>query len=66
MLFRDDVSKFASGYEEKAYAVFDGILGQLSKKEKNILYLTSALGFSKSGKSDRIKATLMELERMLL
>lgn len=33
-LYRDDVSKFAAGYEEKAYAVFDGIPGQLSKKEK--------------------------------
>ena len=33
-LYRDDVSKFASGYEEKVYAVFDGIPGQLTKKEK--------------------------------
>ncbi len=33
-LYRDDVSKFAGGYEEKVYAVFDGIPGQLSKKEK--------------------------------
>ncbi len=33
-LYRDDVSKFASGYEEKVYAVFDAIPGQLSKKEK--------------------------------
>ncbi|MCD8366182.1 MAG: AAA family ATPase [Clostridiales bacterium] len=33
-LYRDDVSKFASGYEEKVYAVFDGIPSQLSKKEK--------------------------------
>lgn len=33
-LYREDVSKFASGYEEKVYAVFDGIPGQLSKKEK--------------------------------
>ena len=33
-LYRDDVSKFALGYEEKVYAVFDGIPGQLSKKEK--------------------------------
>jgi len=33
-LYRDDVSKFADGYEEKVYAVFDGIPGQLSKKEK--------------------------------
>ena len=33
-LYRDDVSKFASGYEEKVYAVFDGIPAQLSRKEK--------------------------------
>ena len=33
-LYRDDVSKSAGGYEEKVYAVFDGIPGQLSKKEK--------------------------------
>lgn len=33
-LYRDDISKFAAGYEEKVYAVFDGIPGQLSKKEK--------------------------------
>lgn len=33
-LYRDDVSKFAGGYEDKVYAVFDGIPGQLSKKEK--------------------------------
>ncbi len=33
-LYREDVSKFASGYEEKVYAVFDGIPGQLSKKGK--------------------------------
>ena len=33
-LYREDVTKFAAGYEEKVYAVFDGIPGQLSKKEK--------------------------------
>ena len=33
-LYRDDIAKFASGYEEKVFAVFDGIPGQLSKKEK--------------------------------
>lgn len=33
-LYRDDISKFAPGYEEKVYAVFDSIPGQLSKKEK--------------------------------
>ena len=33
-LYRDDVSKFAEGYEDKVFAVFDGIPSQLSKKEK--------------------------------
>jgi predicted AAA+ superfamily ATPase len=33
-LYRDDVSKFAAGYEEKVYAVFDGIPAQLSRREK--------------------------------
>ena len=41
-LYRDDVSKFAAGYEEKVYAVFDSIPGQLSKKEKK--YRLSSLG----------------------
>lgn len=33
-LYRDDVSKFAEGYEDKVFALFDGIPSQLSKKEK--------------------------------
>ena len=33
-LYKDDVSKFAEGYESKVYAIFDDIPGQLSKKEK--------------------------------
>ena len=33
-LYRDDVSKFAEGYENKIFALFDGIPAQLSKKEK--------------------------------
>jgi predicted AAA+ superfamily ATPase len=33
-LYRDDVSKFAAGYEDKVFAIFDGIPGQLAKKEK--------------------------------
>lgn len=33
-LYRDDISKFAKGYENKVFALFDGIPGQLSKKEK--------------------------------
>ena len=33
-LYRDDITKFAEGYEDKVFAVFDGIPAQLSKKEK--------------------------------
>lgn len=33
-LYREDVSKFAAGNEDKVYAIFDGIPGQLTKKEK--------------------------------
>ena len=33
-LYRDDVSKFAQGYEDKVFDIFDGIPSQLSKKEK--------------------------------
>lgn len=41
-LYHEDVAKFATGYEEKVFAVFDGIPGQLSKKEKK--YKLSSLG----------------------
>ena len=41
-LYRDDVAKFAAGYEDKVLAVFDNIPGQLSKKEKK--YKLSSLG----------------------
>ena len=33
-LYREDIGKFAEGYEDKVYAVFDNIPGRLSKKEK--------------------------------
>ncbi|MBR1816283.1 MAG: ATP-binding protein [Lachnospiraceae bacterium] len=33
-LYRDDVTKFARGYESKVLSVFDGIPSQLSKHEK--------------------------------
>jgi predicted AAA+ superfamily ATPase len=33
-LYRNDISKFATGYESKVTAIFDEIPGQLSKKEK--------------------------------
>ncbi len=41
-LYREDVAKFAAGYEDKVFALFDGIPGQLSKKEKK--YKLSSLG----------------------
>lgn len=37
-LYRDDVSKFANGYEDKVFSVFDGIPAQLSKKEKKYTF----------------------------
>lgn len=33
-LYRNDVAKFAEGYEDKVFAVFDNIPEQLSRKEK--------------------------------
>lgn len=33
-LYRADVAKFAAGYEDKVFAVFDGIPGQLARKAK--------------------------------
>ena len=33
-LYRNDIGKFATGYESKVTAIFDEIPGQLSKKEK--------------------------------
>ena len=48
-LYREDVSKFAKGYESKVFAIFDAIPGQLSKKEKK--YRLSSLS-----KSARIRA----------
>ena len=41
-LYREDVSKFAEGYEDKVFAIFDSIPGQLSRKEKK--YKLSSLG----------------------
>ena len=41
-LYRNDVAKFAEGYEDKVFAVFDNIPEQLSKKEKK--YKLSSLG----------------------
>ncbi len=41
-LYRSDVAKFADGYEDKVFAVFDNIPSQLSKKEKK--YKLSSLG----------------------
>lgn len=33
-LYRNDIGKFAPGYEDKVYALFDNIPAQLSRKEK--------------------------------
>lgn len=33
-LYRKDITKFAGGYEEKVMSVFDGIPGQLTRKDK--------------------------------
>ena len=33
-LYRNDIAKFATGYESRVNAIFDAIPGQLSKKEK--------------------------------
>ena len=33
-LYRNDITKFAYGYEDKVTAIFDSLPGQLSKKEK--------------------------------
>ena len=41
-LYKDDVAKFAKGYESKVYAIFEDIPGQLSKKEKK--YKLASLG----------------------
>ena len=41
-LYREDITKFAEGYEDKVYAIFDNIPSQLSKKEKK--YKISSLG----------------------
>ena len=41
-LYHDDVSKFAESYEDKVFALFDGIPAQLSKKKKK--YKLSSLG----------------------
>lgn len=40
-LYRDDIAKFAVGYENKVYELFDGIPAQLSKKEKK--YVLSSI-----------------------
>lgn len=39
-LYRDDVSKFAKGYESRVLAIFDGIPSQLSQHEKRYMLST--------------------------
>lgn len=43
-LYREDIAKFAEGYESRVYSIFDNIPGQLSKKEKK--YKLSSLSKS--------------------
>lgn len=43
-LYRQDITKFAAGYESKVQSIFDEIPGQLSKKEKK--FNLSSLGKS--------------------
>lgn len=43
-LYRQDITKFARGYEAKVLAVFDELPSQLSKTEKNINFPRSAKG----------------------
>ena len=43
-LYKEDIAKFAAGYESKVYSIFDNIPGQLSKKEKK--YKLSSLNKS--------------------
>ena len=40
-LYKDDIAKFAQGYEEKVYAIFETIPNQLSKKEKKYKLTTN-------------------------
>lgn len=41
-LYRNDISKFAAGYESKVNSIFDNIAGQLAKKEKK--YTLASMG----------------------
>jgi len=41
-LYREDITKYANGYESKVTAIFDSLPSQLSKKEKK--YMLSSLG----------------------
>ena len=61
-LYRDDVSKFAAGYEEKVFAVFDGIPGQLSKKEKK--YTLSSI--SKSARFRNYEGSFLWLNEAMV
>lgn len=40
-LYKDDIAKFAAGYEEKVYSIFKTIPNQLSKKEKKYKLTTN-------------------------
>ena len=40
-LYKEDITKFAEGYEEKVYSIFETIPNQLSKKEKRYKLTTN-------------------------
>lgn len=48
-LYRQDITKFATGYESKVQSIFDEIPGQLSKKEKKF-------NLSSLGKQSKMRA----------
>lgn len=61
-LYRNDISKFASGYEDKVFAVFDGIPAQLSKKDKK--YTLSSL--SKTARFRNYEDTFIWLSEAMI
>ncbi len=61
-LYREDIAKFAVEYEEKVFALFDNIPGQLSKKEKRFT-LSSV---SKDARMRRYEDSFMWLNEAMI
>ena len=61
-LYRNDITKFASGYESKVTAIFDTIPGQLAKKEKK--YMLSSI--SKNARSRSYEDAFMWLNDAMI